>query len=408
MPQKFKGTIRTVIPLHADDKGKLPKRIQLFPWGAYETMPYGKLVFDDNVFDQMKTNFDAKTRKGVPIDVDHDGGKAAAWIVDVEKEPGKGFYGSIDYTPYGETLLKNKEYKYMSPEWSFDYVDPQNSTRHGATLIAGSLTNRPLFKNMDALVASEDGKTPESLTADEGVVILISSSNKEENSMNLKDLLKKDPSELTAEEKEFIKQHASELSADEKAKYDFLTADEEDAGDEDESGNEDEDSDEEDESGDEDESDDEDDDEDSEEDEDDSNSADDKVVSMKASEVESMKAQLAKYKEKEAYTATEKKVSKFIANDKGGKLLPKMKADVTDFVVSLSASQRKAFFSLLKQMPELKLAGELGKDEGEPKTASEKVVALIEKYKADDKLSEEKAQEKVQTEHPDLWKEYRK
>lgn len=401
----LKGTVRTVIALKADENGKLPKRIQIFPEGAYETMPYGKLVFDKNVFSQMIANFKADVRKAVPVDVDHDGGKAAGWIDDLEHEEGNGMWASVEWTKYGKQLLLDKIYKLFSPEWAFDYVDPQNSTRHGATLIAGSLTNRPLFKNMEALVAN-DGTTPQGatpLTVDDGIAILISNSKKEA-SMNLEELLKKDLAELTAEEKEFIKQHASELSDEDKAKYDFLTADEGDEDYSDAEGNEGEEADGEESDGDEDEGGEG---EDEGEGDEEANKGSEDTVTLKASEVESMKAKLQKFEAKEAQAKMERKVAKFVANEDGGKLLPKMKASVVEFAMTLTADQQSKFFEVVKALPDVKVAGEKGDSEGEAKTAKEQVLALIEKYKADEKLSEDKAQDMVQRKHPELWAEYR-
>lgn len=398
----LKGTVRTVVHLQANEDGKLPDSIQIFPEGSFDTVPYGKMVIDKNVFDQMIANFKLDVRKAVPVDVDHDGGKAAGWINELNHVEGKGLFANVEWTPYGEELLSNKEYRLFSPEWAFDYMDPQHSTRHGAVLIAGSLTNRPLFKDMDFLTASDgSNSSSDALTVEDNVVILISNSNQEkEIPMNLEELLKKDVSELTAEEKNFIKENAEDLSEEKRKAFDFLQAEEADEDAEDEGGEDPVEADEDAEEADEEE--------DAEEEEANTGDEGDDTVTLSASEVESMKAKISEYKAKEQRIKTEKQVSKFIASDKGGKLLPKSKDKVVDFMLTLSASQREAFTEIVKDLPEVKIAGEEGDSASEPMTAEDKVVKLIDKYKSDDGLTELQAQDKVEADHPNLWAEYRK
>ncbi len=419
-PQTYKGNFKSVVDLSliaAENGGELPTEIQVLPIGEFMTQPYGPMVFDDNVFNQMVGNFDRQVRKAVPVDVDHDGGKAAGWINKLVNKVGQGLFAVVDWTKYGEELLTDKLYKLFSPEWSFDYVDPEHSTHFGAVLVAGSLTNRPLFKDLPLLVASDGTVSNERhLTNANQIMILLDSKQKAANdTMNKKDILAKKPADRTAEEVEFLKTaeldeaeksqvenetkeaeaaakaeaeakakadadaEAAKAEADAKAKADADAAAAAGTG----AGGA-------------------------------NNEANDKPVTIKASE-------LAHYKELEAANikaqeelrkvATEKEIQAFVANDKGGKILPKSKDAVVDFVMKCSDDQKKAFLAILSGLPEIKVAGELGEGGNSALTAQEKINNLVaEKIKAakeaHEKLSKAEAIRQVLSENTELSKQY--
>jgi phage I-like protein len=192
------------------DDSEAPTTIQLFPLGTFNTGKYGEIVITKEALEQMVVNFSKKVngvpvRAGVPIDVDHDKGKAAGWIKEL-KVMSDGLYSvNTDWTPYGKQLIKNKEYRFLSPEFSDYYVDPEHSDIElENVLIAASLVNRPLFKELKPLTASED------LTRNKKKVMIFTDMN-----FDLATLRNARPETLLPEAKAFLVEHKAELTAEE-------------------------------------------------------------------------------------------------------------------------------------------------------------------------------------------------
>lgn len=408
----FKSVIDLTL-LTAGEKGSLPKRIKVLPCGEWMTQPYGPMKVDNNICNQIVANFNADIRKAVPIDVDHDGGRAAGWINKLEAVADDGVYSvDTDWTKYGKGLLKNKEYRLFSPEWSFDYVDPEHSSHHGAVLVAGSLTNRPLFKELPLLVASDgSGKKVEDFTKSNTIVLLL---NSEGNKImhNIEEILKKAVADRSAEEVEFLK--TAELSEEQKAQVEVENKPaeteeqkaarelaEKEAADKAEA---------------------------------DKVEADrieaekvkaeaDKVeadrveaervanegktVTITASELEGMKKQIADFTASERKNTIEKEVTTLVANENGGKILLKAKEGVVNFLITCSDSQKVAFMALMKDMPEIKVAGQTSVTVNENMTAQEQLQALAaEEVKKDSKISASDALQKVIKANPTLANKY--
>lgn len=156
-------TLRTSVDLLDAVKGaegdtsKLPKEIWMIPLGQWETMPYGMLSITRDHLDAMVANFSRGIRPTpMPIDVDHDAGEAVGWINALTVKE-NGLWASVEWNARGEELLTQRRYRLFSPEFSLDYCDPLTSVSYGPMFIAGTLTNRPLFKQLDAIVANETG-----------------------------------------------------------------------------------------------------------------------------------------------------------------------------------------------------------------------------------------------------------
>jgi phage I-like protein len=182
----------------------LPNKIQVMPIGSFNTLKYGEINLTASDLKEMADNFNL--RAGVPIDVDHDAGKAAGWIRALEVLS-DGLYADVEWTKYGAELLKNKEYRFLSPEFEPEYTDPEHSEIEATNvLIAASLVNRPLFKELKPLVASEnltDKERHDKITVD----------------MNLDELRLKEKEALTAEELTFVTENKDKLTDDEKIHF---------------------------------------------------------------------------------------------------------------------------------------------------------------------------------------------
>lgn len=143
--------------------GKNPE-IQLLREGKYLHPIYGQMVITEQNLQVMKANFDNNVRGcDVSIDYTHENedgeSPAAFWIKSLEIKGnsdgnGKGLFARGEFTPRGETLVAQKEYKYSSADFVIDYVD-QSGNHHPYVLRGGTLTNRPFIKNMNPIKLSE-------------------------------------------------------------------------------------------------------------------------------------------------------------------------------------------------------------------------------------------------------------
>jgi phage I-like protein len=74
-------------------------------------------------------------------------------LVDKGKD---GLFALIDWTKWGIEAIKSKLFKYISPEFDFEYTDPENGQKFKNVLYGVALTNRPFMKGMQPVVLSEN------------------------------------------------------------------------------------------------------------------------------------------------------------------------------------------------------------------------------------------------------------
>jgi len=202
-------TIRTAaeIKILAADDGTqtLPTEIEILKAGSWDTPNHGKFDISESDLDEYVDNFNKGTRKGIPIDLEHKTDSGAVGWVQSLRRVGNSLMGGIDWTQTGATLLKDKAYKYFSPEFVVSgYKDPEGKLAADRNvLLAGALTNRPLFKDLQAIVAndkSKDGNSGNNVIYAKG------------DSMQLDEVRKKTVADLTQEEKTFLGENKDSLS----------------------------------------------------------------------------------------------------------------------------------------------------------------------------------------------------
>jgi phage I-like protein len=67
----------------------------------------------------------------------------------------------VDWTNSGRQVLSDKEFRYLSPEFTLNYRDNETLKEHGPTLLGAGLTNRPVIKGMAAAVELHEGEKME-------------------------------------------------------------------------------------------------------------------------------------------------------------------------------------------------------------------------------------------------------
>jgi len=142
--------------------------IQLLREGKYSHPIYGEMIISSKHLELLKNNFDSNVRGfDLSIDYTHENetgeSPAAFWIKSLEIKDnadgnGKGLFARGEFTPKGEKLVSEKEYKYSSADFVIDYVD-QSGKHHPYVLRGGTLTNRPFIKNMNPIKLSEETKS---------------------------------------------------------------------------------------------------------------------------------------------------------------------------------------------------------------------------------------------------------
>lgn len=135
--------------------------IMLFPYGTFEHQTYGKLVFNDEFFNNVIDNYKSNVLGIKPfMDIEHEMGKSLAWFEDAPYiKKGEGLFAKPKWTKLGKELLSDEIYKYFSP-WYEDFVNPVDGKLYKNVFRGGAATNIPFLKVMPAISDTQlhDGK----------------------------------------------------------------------------------------------------------------------------------------------------------------------------------------------------------------------------------------------------------
>ena len=355
--------ITVMIPLDFKFSEDGKSEIQLLKLGEWNHPMYGPVKVTAEVFDEFVKNFKKDLRAhsssvGLPIDEEHRSTTGAVgWIKKLINRGNEGLFAIVEWNAKGQELIKDAIYRFFSPEFYFQYEDPESRKVYNNVLIGGALTNRPYFKGLNPVVLSENN------------II-----NNDKN-MILSELIAKNLADLSDAEKSFVASHFSELDEDNKTKFAELNPDKKiEEKKEIETGK----------------------------------------ISMSETEVKTLREQAAMGSE--AMTKVKKmemseKVKALIyseTNKENGKLPSAVQDKVIEFAMSLNDDQQAKFFEIVNALPKSSLFSELGTDgagkdkEKTPEGFSEDSVKLDRKANelmANDKdLSYEKALEMAEKE----------
>lgn len=362
----------------------MPKEIMLVPTGKWDTTKYGEVEVKKTDIEQMKVNFDENVRKGVMIDIEHRqnatyGEQAAGWIKAVEVRPDGLWATEIDWNPLGTQLVKDKIYKFLSPEFDVVHIDPENSSKMSENvLIATTLCNRPLLKEIPSLSMSEE----KNLTPNpNGVILFIepdTSTDEKGSTMNFADVLKKlmAGESISADEKAVLEANKAEMTDEQKTKAGFKIEAAEDRKDKTLEGKE--------------------------------------SITISAAEATQLREDAAKGRQ--AFAEMEKtKVDaeirsfQFSENGKGGKMSKGATDKAVAFALKLDPAMRVEFTEILKELPDKKLFGESGSDGSVTTNQSrDALTEEVKKYAKDNSLKFTEALAKMQAVEPEKFTNYQK
>jgi hypothetical protein len=144
--------------LKLGEGNRVPNEVQVLRVGKFNHPRYGAFEITTQTLTEMKSNFDKKVRGiDTAFDYFHDSDKeASAWVNDLLlKEDGTELWAAVTWTPQAEKKLAERELRYFSPDFAFQWQDPESGQTFNNVLFGGGLTNRPFVKEMQAIVADE-------------------------------------------------------------------------------------------------------------------------------------------------------------------------------------------------------------------------------------------------------------
>lgn len=139
-------------------EGEETVQIQILRTGVFNHPWYGQFAITTKVLDDMVRNFDERVRRqDIPIDYFHRSDlEAAGWFVklstNVNSQGQTELWGTAKLTPKAKQMLSDKEVRYFSADFCFEWTDDESGVRYDNVLFGGGLVNRPFVKDMEPLV----------------------------------------------------------------------------------------------------------------------------------------------------------------------------------------------------------------------------------------------------------------
>lgn len=155
-------TMTNIVEIKLDDiqastSGNIQSWIQVITLGKYKHPDYGKIVFTPDRLQKFADSVNNRVT-GIQPDIDYDHKAkidyAAGWIEKAEVRE-DGLWALVEWTPKAAQAIKDKEYKYFSPEFVDSWTDPKTQQKFTDVLRGGAITNRPFLKDIAQLQLSE-------------------------------------------------------------------------------------------------------------------------------------------------------------------------------------------------------------------------------------------------------------
>lgn len=142
------------------------KWVKAWRYSVWEHPKYGTIDITPQLGLEFKSRFDEGVlgREHL-INYDHGldpakGGKAAGTILDIDPRE-DGIYYKVMFTPVALSEIQAGEWRYLSPEYKDEWIDPETFEEFTNVPIDLAITNTPYFKHMGPLNFSEFGIEPE-------------------------------------------------------------------------------------------------------------------------------------------------------------------------------------------------------------------------------------------------------
>lgn len=153
-----------------DGKKPVAELVEVLRTGSFKHPEYGPFEITREHVLAFVENHKKKVR-GIDIAVDfshQSDGVAAGWFDELQASEnslgGTSLMARVDWTPTALEALEKKEFRYLSGDFTLDYVSEENGKHFGPTLLGAGLTNRPFIKNMEPVVTLSESTEGESMT----------------------------------------------------------------------------------------------------------------------------------------------------------------------------------------------------------------------------------------------------
>jgi hypothetical protein len=194
-------------------------KIQIMRTGERNHPSYWKVTVTKDTIKDVIKNFKNRERWiDIAVDENHEWNhRSLARFKDVYQEWKDAAYALLKLTKKGAELLTEWAYKYFSPEIVFQKKDEETWKIQKNLLLWGAFTNRPFFKNMQPLFATEAAESESSQFQSSSVFLF----NNHWPMKTLIQLLAKftDTQAISKDEQETIKNLFSELDSSEQEQF---------------------------------------------------------------------------------------------------------------------------------------------------------------------------------------------
>lgn len=132
-----------------------PDTVQVLRVGAWLHEWYGPMLITQQVLSDMVRNFDDKVRRqDINFDFFHESDKeASGWPTRLYlSDDSQELWAEVKWTPKAKRMLADKEVRYFSADFSFEWTDPETGVTYKNVLFGGGLVNRPFVKDMQPVV----------------------------------------------------------------------------------------------------------------------------------------------------------------------------------------------------------------------------------------------------------------
>ena len=131
--------------------------IEIFREGKWNHPKHGVIEGNKKLFDDLINNWKSNViGRDISFDKTHDPSDGATgWVKDLKVE-GDRLKAFVELTPWGIDLIKNKGFKYFSPEYTSKYTHKETGVVYNNVLLGGGITNRPFLTDLNPIVMSED------------------------------------------------------------------------------------------------------------------------------------------------------------------------------------------------------------------------------------------------------------
>lgn len=169
--------------------------VTLLRTGDFWHPVYGDFSVTRELLDGFVRNFNDQTYgQEIFLDRAHNPQEgAAANIIKLFVSENK-LRAQVEWTPFGVELVKQKGYKYLSADYTENYIDNEQRKEHGPLLFGGGLVTRPHIKHMDQVQLAECEDVVDQLPVSGRLLRLLN----EESHMKWAELLRKLKEKLVA------------------------------------------------------------------------------------------------------------------------------------------------------------------------------------------------------------------